>query len=707
VTRRGVVELLAIAFIVAIAAFLRFDHLGEASYWLDEILHQQLTTKFAAQPWWRWIVALHDEHGTLYYLSQWATRAFGTSEAAGRSAAAFFGVATIPMVWFASRSTRAAAILLAVSPLHVYFSREARAYALLMFLTAALIVVLLRARSLVALCAVLAAMLYTAAVAAPVVASALLVSIVCALQTRNRWFWRAAIACGVTVVLFRVIYAAKPVADPAWPGFPAVTLDLAATLMRTFTVSALGTATGTWGLIAILALLAFAGALAMARRSATEAIVVIGMTVLPLGAAIASLKAFDHFFAGRYVTPAVIGFLMLAGAGISALVRFDWLAALVAGVLAWQTWATARTEPFQKLDWRQIATVIWTHARPGELVIAAQPWSEVSLRYYLSKLPPRVELVHIFAPEVVDVQRQIHDGVWLVSAGFTADPRVRDFICRYPLVLASPLEEFRLHYASRAIDGDARLFFGEGWASPEGAFRWSVSKRATVVIPRWDAHDERIRVRVLPMAHASLPPQTLALVLNGHRLGQVTLPNGWSDQSFDAPARFWVQGANTLAFESGHAVAPASLDPKATDQRTLAVSFQSIEAGGPFARVTALIDEETAWRGTKTRFAADRLRREAVIPLIERLGFNPDLVWPKLARGEVRLDDLVESAAWGSDCKDERQFLDSAFEALLERKPLPQEARELSALPDVRAAGRIAKWDEFRGRMLLPKPAAP
>ncbi len=129
-----------LAAVILVAAFLRFDGLGVPSYWLDEILHQYLTTDAAAQPWWRWITGFSPEHGPLYYASQLAARPFGASETAGRFPAALLGLATVPMVWLAVRRRDAvaaavSAILLAVSPLHVYYSREARAYALLMFLT--------------------------------------------------------------------------------------------------------------------------------------------------------------------------------------------------------------------------------------------------------------------------------------------------------------------------------------------------------------------------------------------------------------------------------------------------------------------------------------------------------------------------------------------------------------------------------------------
>src|SRR5438874_5036552 len=152
---RQLLPIVLLAGALGVGAFLRFEGLGEPSYWLDEVLHQKLTTDAAAQPLWRWVVGFSPEHGSLYYATQLAARAFGTSETAGRFPAAVFGLLTIPLVWAALRSARevvaraappVAAILLASSPLHVYYSREARAYSLLMFLAAAMIVVLLRAR---------------------------------------------------------------------------------------------------------------------------------------------------------------------------------------------------------------------------------------------------------------------------------------------------------------------------------------------------------------------------------------------------------------------------------------------------------------------------------------------------------------------------------------------------------------------------------
>jgi mannosyltransferase len=672
----------ALLAVLAVAAYLRFDGLHTPSYWLDEILYDQLTTELSQGPWWQWLTTSHAEHAGLYYFTQLIVP--------GRVAAAIFGLATVVLVFLIARiiEPRAAipaAIVLAVSPLHVYYSREARSYALLMLLTAALILILVKARSLAGLIAVLLAMLYTAALSAPVIVAAFAVAVACALLTRNRWYWYAAAACAAVLPLFRLLYTAKPYEGAGWPSFPPLGAKLLDTLLRTFTLSALGTGGRGWVGVVVL-LFAVVGAVLIARRNRLAAVVVIGMTVLPFAAAMASLKVFDHFFAGRYVTPALIGFVILIAAGIS---RFEIAGVVLAIGVATQTWTAARTEPLQKLDWRAIAQTIWMNGKPGELVVAAEPWSEVSLRYYLSRLPKRVQLVHIYDPEVANVQRQIRPGSWLVTAGFSANPAVRQWMCRYPLLLASPLEAFRLHYASRAIDGNAPFFFGEGWADPEGSLRWAVAKKATVIIPRWSTHDEVISMRLMPMWHPSLPLQSIRVLLNGQSIGGAMLRPGWSDHSFQAPGRFWIKGANTLTFEFDYAIPPAALDPKATDRRPLAVSFENLRLGAPLTRITALLEK----REEETRFPPALLNREAVRRLIARHGFDPNVVWPRLANGELRLDDVAETLTWDQDCGGD---LRKVFEVLLGREPSPHELRELGALPRDRAIGRILKWDEFR-----------
>jgi hypothetical protein len=686
-------KLVLLAAAIAVGAFLRFDALGEPSYWLDEILHQQLTTTFAATtPWWQWFGRLHEEHAGLYYLTQLATRLVGTTELAGRLAAVIFGLATIPVVYGVRQpqlplSSAIAAILLATSPLHIYYSREARGYALLMFLTALLIYVLLRARSLTALCLVLVAMLYTSAVASTIIAAALAVSFAIALIDREhrRWYATAGACAAVALVLCRAVYASRPVHDASWPGFPAMDWTFLKTLARMFSVSALGSEIGGRAAVSMF-LFAVIGGIAITRHDRRHGIVLIGMTLLPFAITLAALRVFDHFFAVRYVVVALIGYVLLAGIGIATVARLlprrasPIIAVAIPVIIAAQGWNAARTEAFRKLDWRGIAAALREHVQPGDVILTAEPWSEISLRYYLGEIP-NVPLIHMAGVGIADIVLQQKPRAWLVTAGVSGDTSVRSWMCRYPIVMSSALENFRLHYApsrrdffqhrtrlpeQRAIaaalgviTADNDFVFGDGWADAEGTFRWAVGKRATLVLP---PRAGTIAFRAYPAA-----PQTMQVSLNGHALGAIALAHEWRDYSIGAPAMFWNEGLNTLTFDFEKTVVPS-----ATDRRELAASFETITIdgakGGPVQsmRISAFIDERTAWRRSTTRFPA------ATPSLLGRLGFDPLSV-----RRELHLENVAATIAYGSDCEDDLTFVNRAFAILLERTPNDIEKRDL------------------------------
>ncbi|HEX7808873.1 MAG TPA: hypothetical protein VF608_09115, partial [Thermoanaerobaculia bacterium] len=473
------------------------------------------------------------------------------------------------------------------------------------------------------------------------------------------------------------------------------------------------------------------GAIALWRRNRDHAIVIIAMTVLPIVVSIAMIRVVGHWFAPRYVCAAVIGFTMLAGAGIQwsggLLARrrtesppLHWLSLLIVVAIGRETFPAARTEPFRKLDWRAIAATLRDNAKPGDVVLAAEPWSEVSLRYYLGDAmkvvgTPRVELAEMIIDRGNDA--------WLVSAGYASDESVRGWMCRYPLAMSSALESFRLHYAGsqrelldrarpatlRAVAASFRtltphddVVFGEGWAQAERDFRWAIAKRATLLLPRAGV----IRMHVLP-----LPPQSMRVSLNGHDLGEIALENRWRDYTITAPASTWIEGMNTLTFDFAHATSP-----NANDTRTLAACFASIAVDDSQPKDRPLltsiridadrfIDAQSVWRKTGTRFPASQLQQRNVEALLGRLGFDPVSAWPRLSRGEVHLDDVVETIAYGSDCEDDRAFLLRAFAILLERRPNAIEERDLLARLRAGASreaivGRIVKSGDFRALAL-------
>jgi hypothetical protein len=772
-TRQSLAAAALFAIAIAAGAFLRLESLGAPSYWLDEILHEQLTEDAMRQPLWRWITGFSAEHGPLYYLTQLTTHR-SHSEFAGRLPAALLGIAAIALVWLAARAVKdigwlaapASAAFIALSPLHVYYSREARAYSLLMFLSAALIAALLHARTVVMPSIVLVAILYTTAAAAPLIGAAFVVTVIAAIMVEGparRRFATIAAVSAATLACMPLLYASRPVEDASWPGFPVVDWQFIFGIVRAFSITALEIPIA--GTAAILMLLAvIAGAVAAMAHGRITGVILIGMTALPLAFSLAALRFLDHFYAVRYVTPAVVGFTILAGVGVAAAAvriahtfrALHWresaallLVIVIVGAFATQMWPAARREAFQKLDWRAIAQALKSHVRSGDVILAAEPWSEVSLRYYLGEIAG-VKLIHMRGPGIAQLVADQSPAAWLVTAGATADPSVRQWMCRYPVLLSSPLEGFRLHYAPsaqhflRARSGPAEqraaaaalgdrgftlrmgveddIVIGSGWAQPEGSpgdpFRWAIGRRATLIFPRQGRRDRAIRFNALPLVDPALPAQNVRVSLNGHAIGAVALAPRWSDYSVDAAAAFWNDGMNTLTFDFDRANAPAS-----RDRRELAAAFRriSIDDAGfdsssvrpdrplvPAMRLALLAPPVPG----DTRFPVAQLRRQSVEALLGRLGIDPVTGWAKIASNEMRLEDVVETIAAGSDCEDDDAFLQRAFSVLLERKPNEVEQRDLlgrlrSGATREQVIGRITKAGDFRiYRESAPHPPA-
>ena len=710
-SRQQTIRVAAICAIAAAAAWLRFDHLGAPSYWLDEILGQVVMRRATAMPLWNWLIGFHPQHGPLYYAAQLVASLGGDNEWAGRSFAALCGVATIPLIWrLARRATgdtaaaMVAAILLAASPLHVYYSREARPYALLMLLTTALLVAVLENAPRAAI-VLLAAILYTSVAATPVVAAIGVCALLFALLRRTKK--TIAIAALVTLPLFALLYRGAAAGGGDVP-FPGLSLSFVDRLIRGLAVTALGSAER--GRTAyLLFALAVIGAIAVARRDRAIFAALAGMTVLPIAISVAALEAGNHFFAIRYVTPALPAYLVLAASGISflsgrvarATPPHVALSLLVASLNAWQCWPVAKREPLQKLDWRTIASTLVHYAHPDDLVITAEPWSDVCLRYYLRD---RLRVAQISIVILADLNANTHPGTWIVTAGPTGSTPMREWMCKHPMVLAGGLEEFRMHYAGdflrergtiaeerardAAIGASALLLpdelSGRGWADVEDGFRWATSTRVSLSLPRFGAKDRVVRMRVLPYR----PPQHLRVVVNGALAGTLSLTPSWSEPSVSVPAHFWRDGENEVTLEFDHAIAPASVEAS-PDRRTLAAAFEWIA-----------IDDIGATPNRRPRVRPVRIASvclscapgSAPKDLLGRLGLDPEL--------HVDAISAARSIAWGTDCEDARAFIRRVFAVLLERDPSPDEERDLlRETSRERIVRRIIRGSEFRKRL--------
>jgi hypothetical protein len=372
--------------------------------------------------------------------------------------------------------------------------------------------------------------------------------------------------------------------------------------------------------------------------------------------------------------------------------------------------------------------MIANHAHAGDVVMTAEPWSDVSLRWYLAQQPhpPRIVLM----PHVELAERfRRTEKIWFVSAGYD-DSEMRRWMCALPMVAASPLENLRVHYSgdfiheraggaeqralaaaygARGVTLSEEQFSGEGWALPEGDFRWAIGKRASIEVPRWTARDRVVRMRAMPFAQ----PQSIRVSVNGAFAGEVTLTAAWSEYAVNVPARFWKNGWNTVTFDFARALAPAQVDPRSHDERPLAVSFEWIavdDAGAPrsverrtpvalLTRGATLIDEKTLWRRGETRLDLAHLRRDEVLALLGRLGVDPEAAWPRVQRGELRLENLAARIAYGQDCADGAAFLRLAFAILLDRQPGELEQQDLLPRKSrVEIVERIVRSTDFAKR---------
>ena len=139
-----------LAAIIAIAAVLRFWHIGGESLWLDE----GASVGIARLPWSAFLKLMYEREANmvLYYVLLRGWMVFGTSEAWLRALSAVFSVATIPFVYVIGREVRSratgfvAALLFALSPFSIAYAEEIRSYSLVCLLVSAATWFLLRRR---------------------------------------------------------------------------------------------------------------------------------------------------------------------------------------------------------------------------------------------------------------------------------------------------------------------------------------------------------------------------------------------------------------------------------------------------------------------------------------------------------------------------------------------------------------------------------
>lgn len=140
--RFSTLHTVALAAILALAAFLRFYDLGEESLWEDELMSLTFVSAEGARGVVEF-VDTSDVHPPLYYLVLHYSRAlFGESEAALRLPSVVAGLLAVGVVYLLGRRLYsraeglAAALLVAVAWWPIYYSQDARSYSFLLLLSA-------------------------------------------------------------------------------------------------------------------------------------------------------------------------------------------------------------------------------------------------------------------------------------------------------------------------------------------------------------------------------------------------------------------------------------------------------------------------------------------------------------------------------------------------------------------------------------------
>jgi uncharacterized membrane protein len=132
-------SLAAIALLM-LAAILRFYHLGNRSFWLDEVFTAQSVRLRTIRDVMDSVHAQPDQMPSLY-LIVWGLRGLGGAEWAVRLPSAIAGTLTVPTVYllgkalFRPRVGLVGALLAAMLPFSIWYGQEARAYSLLMLMT--------------------------------------------------------------------------------------------------------------------------------------------------------------------------------------------------------------------------------------------------------------------------------------------------------------------------------------------------------------------------------------------------------------------------------------------------------------------------------------------------------------------------------------------------------------------------------------------
>ena len=318
-----------LALLVVAALGLRLAIAPVPSYWVDEAF----TVRLVSDDFGGLLDDVAETESTppLYYVLAWAwSQAMGLDELGLRSLSALAGAATVGLAWALGRwlagprAALAAGALAAVNPFLIWFSTEARAYALATVLTAAALMLLVQLldrsdlRRLAAWAALAAAALATHYATAFVIGAQ---AVILLRRRGGRATWAASAfvaAVGVALIPLAIAQRGNDHAQ-SLDELSGPLGERVAQLPKQFAIGydaplEIVLAVAAVTLLVAGVVLALAGDTDLRRRALVPLTVGAAGVLAPLAATVAGLDV----VASRYLLPALVPLLVVAGAGLMA-----------------------------------------------------------------------------------------------------------------------------------------------------------------------------------------------------------------------------------------------------------------------------------------------------------------------------------------------------------------------------------------------------
>jgi hypothetical protein len=126
------------------------------------------------------------------------------------------------------------------------------------------------------------------------------------------------------------------------------------------------------------------------------------------------------------------------------------------------------------------------------------------------------------------------------------------------------------------IGGNAEQCLTQGWSGPENGFRWTDGHTAvfTCTLPK-PKNDLLLNVTFAPFLGADIKSQRLSIFMNGYKLQDVRLTNGWQNITMVIPHNYFEEEIQRITFDLPDAISPNDLGIS-TDGRKLGIAVRTL-----------------------------------------------------------------------------------------------------------------------------------